>query len=180
MRGISTLLATMRLSAALLFAAVLLSSPAQAGLMFDLSVSGNWSGSGSIDFTTASGTSTAGVDAFSFHVATSVGSPQDYDLADIAGISWSIDSSDDLTLLLISDAITFGSGTSGITLTNEDGLHPEPCGSANSFGSMTCSSPFLEPGGVLTATFVPEPGTLALFASALLGIAVYLRRRTVA
>jgi len=55
-------------------------SPARADFIFDLTVGppppGVWTGSGSIDFTTASGTSTADVAAFSFHVATGDGSPQ--------------------------------------------------------------------------------------------------------
>jgi hypothetical protein len=48
--------------AAVLFSALLLSSPARADLIFDLAVgpASAWTGSGSIDFTTASGTSTAG------------------------------------------------------------------------------------------------------------------------
>src|SRR6516165_9156404 len=85
-------------------------SPARADFIFNLAVglppSTSWAGSGSIDFKTASGTSTADVAGFSFHVATGAGSPQDYALADINTISWSIDSSDNLTLLLSSDSIT--------------------------------------------------------------------------
>ena len=101
-------------------------SPARADFIFNLAVglppSTSWAGSGSIDFKTASGTSTADVAGFSFHVATGAGSPQDYALADINTISWSIDSSDNLTLLLSSDSITFGSFQSGILLTNESAV----------------------------------------------------------
>jgi hypothetical protein len=79
---------------AVLFSALLSTLPARADFIFDLTVSGNWTGSGSIDFTTQSGSSTVDVAGFSFHVATSGGSagaPQDYALADINTISWSID-----------------------------------------------------------------------------------------
>ena len=172
----------MRLSAALLFAAVLLSSPAHAGFMFDLTVSSGWTGSGSIDFTTQSGSSTADVDTFSFHAATGAGSPQDYGKSNINTISWSIDSSDDLTLLLTSKKIEFGFGLSAILLTDENGSNSDPCFSSTpTLGSITCdtSSGEVIAGGVLTATAVPEPGALALLAPALPGIAAYLLRRKI-
>jgi hypothetical protein len=192
MRGISALLATMRLSAALLLAAALPSSPAHAGFMFDLTVAPlpngivPWTGSGSIDFTTLSGTSTAGVAAFSFRAATGNGSPQDYTLADIASINWSINSSDALTLLLISNDIPFETADSAIRLSNEGSNGPLPCLELSSIGSavsVTCET--IGAGdysqGSLAAIFVPsalpEPGSLALLAPMLLGIAAFLRRR---
>jgi hypothetical protein len=192
MPGISTLLATMRLSAGLLFAAVLPSSPAHAGFMFDLTVAplpngiAPWTGSGSIDVTSLSGTSTAGVAAFSFHAATGNGSPQDYTLADIASINWSINSSDALTLLLISNEIPFETADSAIKLSNEGSNGPLPCLDLSSIGttvSVTCETigvgNFSQ--GGLTAAFVPsalpEPGSLALLATTLLGIAAFLRGR---
>jgi hypothetical protein len=175
---------------ALLFATVLLSSPAQAGLMFDLSVSGTWTGSGSIDFTTLMGTSTADVDTFRFHVATGGGSPQNYTLADINTISWSINGSDVLTLDLVSKAIAFDSAISGIVLTSASGLSTDPCaqGGGFSFGSVSCEASGglidLSYGGALTATavpqVVPEPAALTLFGPMLLGIAAFLRRSKVA
>src|SRR5215472_18787628 len=112
---------------AVLFSALLSSLPARADFIFDLDVSGQWTGSGSIDFTTATGNSTVNVAGFSFHVASGAGSPQDYGLADINTISWSIDSSDNLSLLLSSNLIPFGSDQSGILLTNESGSHAVPC-----------------------------------------------------
>ena len=163
-------------------------SPARADFIFNLAVglppSTSWAGSGSIDFKTASGTSTADVAGFSFHVATGAGSPQDYALADINTISWSIDSSDNLTLLLSSDSITFGSFQSGILLTNESGSHVFPCDpTISGFGSLTCfqdSSGFGETTalGVLTATpAVPEPASLPLLAVGLAGLGMVLRTR---
>ena len=163
-------------------------SPARADFIFNLAVglppSTSWAGSGSIDFKTASGTSTADVAGFSFHVATGAGSPQDYALADINTISWSIDSSDNLTLLLSSDSITFGSFQSGILLTNESGSHVFPCDpTISGFGSLTCfqdSSGFggTTALGVLTATpAVPEPASLPLLAVGLAGLGMVLRTR---
>jgi hypothetical protein len=176
-------------AAALAFAAGF-AAPARADFIFDLTVSGPssafWTGSGSIDFTTASGTSTADVAAFSFHVATGDGSPQNYNLADINTISWSINSSGDLSsLLLSSDLITFGSGHSGIVLTNESGTHGDPCDSFLSLGSLTCD---VGAGGggvshnsVLTATpaaaAVPEPASPTLLAVGLAGLGMVVRLR---
>ena len=169
-------------------------SPARADFIFDLTVGppppGVWTGSGSIDFTTASGTSTADVAGFTFHVATGgAGSPQDYALADINTISWSIDSSDNLSLLLSSNLITyFGIYESAVLLTNESGSHADPCvpSSPSVDGSATC---FRVPNGVgvtlshasLTATpitaAVPEPASLTLLAVGLAGLGMVVRLR---
>lgn len=174
-------------AAVALFAAAPLSA-ARADLMFDLSVtpisSLGWTGSGSIDLTTMTGTSTADVAAFSFHVATGAGSPQNYAIGDINTISWSIDSADDLSLVLISKLIPFGNETTAILLTNESGAQTQPCNGAmvTPGSSLTCE---LFGGGfavhnsdaVLTATSVPEPSSLALLTPTLLGLAGYFRRR---
>jgi hypothetical protein len=156
-------------------------SAARADLIYDLNVaagSGFFTGSGSIDLTTLSGTSTAGVAAFSFHAATGNGVPQDYTLGDINTISWSIDSSDDLSLLLISDLLPlqgFPAITTAILLTDEGGSNPSPCSAATPEpGSITCAkgngnTDFESPDGVLTATLaaVPEPSSLASLAAGL-------------
>jgi hypothetical protein len=128
------------------------------------------------------------VAGFSFHVATGAGAPQDYALADINTISWSINSSDQLSLLLLSNLITFGSVQSAILLTNESGTNSSPCFSAlpTESGSLSCEtiasggateSPF----GVLTATpaaaAVPEPASLTLLAMGLASLAMVLRLR---
>ena len=182
---------TMALTA--IAAGVLSSLPARADFIFDLTVGppppGVWTGSGSIDFTTASGTSTADVAGFTFNVATGPGSPQDYALADIKTISWSIDSSDNLSLLLSSNLITyFGIYESAVLLTNESGSHADPCvpSSPSVDGSATC---FRVPNGVgvtlshasLTATpitaAVPEPASLTLLAVGLAGLGMVVRLR---
>lgn len=130
---------------AVLSAALLSSLPARADFIFDLAVTGNWTGSGSIDFTTASGITTAGVAGFNFHVATGAGSPQDCDLGDINTISWSIDSSDDLSLLLVSNLIfiPFENAVSAIVLNNELVPQQTQCASFAAGGPQTCSITFL-------------------------------------
>jgi hypothetical protein len=179
-------------------ATIAVMSPAHAGFMFNLSASGpgvGFTGSGSIDFTALSGTSTADVDAFSFHVTgptgsigAEFGSPQNYALTDINTISWSINSSDALTLALTSNLLPFGADQSGLLLNNTGADLLAPCGgglgtteSATCLKSSTGGIVSLDGAG-LTATFVPqvpEPGTLALLAPTLLGIAAYRRRRKI-
>src|SRR5262249_9195462 len=57
--------------------------------------------------------------------------PQDYNLADIATVDWSIDPTTfDLSLLLTTNLIPFGVFQSAILLTNQPGLHPNPCGAS--------------------------------------------------
>jgi len=102
-------------AAAICFTGLLLG--AQADFIYDLSVSGGWTGSGSIAFDTLTGTDIvfsdiAGVSAFSFHVSSGFGSPQDYDLGDLASVDWSIDpASFDLSLLLSAALVPFARGS---------------------------------------------------------------------
>ena len=160
---------------------------AQAAFIYDLTVSNGWTGSGGIAFDTLSGNTTAGVTAFSFHVSSGAGSPQDYDLADLAAVDWTIDSSFNLSLLLSAVVIPFGTGVSAILLTNQSGDHFITCGLAipNLPGSLTCrvnsdNSGAVTYNGVLSTsrvTSVPEPSTLALFGLGLAGLGWMSRRR---
>ena len=159
---------------------------AQAGFIYDLTVSGNWTGSGSISFDTLSGSTSSGVSAFSFHDSTGfLTSPQDYDLADIASVDWSIDSSFNLSLLLSTALVPFGLNQTAILLTNQSGVHSGPCGEG--LGSLTCAAIASGGGAVnsqgilsarLVSASVPEPSTVALFAMGLVGLGLMWRRRS--
>jgi len=160
----------------------LVPSTVKADFIYNLTVSGGWTGSGSISFDTLSGTDTifsdvTGVSAFSFHVSTGNGSPWDYGLDDLAFVDWSIDSTSlDLTSLLLSTKlIPLGDdiiGSTAIFLTNEEGFHVDPCANFV-LGSSTCVQFFnfgrgsSTGSGVLT---VPEPASIALFVAGLLGL----------
>src|SRR5690242_16825788 len=171
---------------ALTVAAFLAPVSAQAGFIYDLTVSGFWTGSGSITFDTLSGNAPSGVSAFSFHTSTGSGSPQDYDLADIESVNWSIDSSFNLSLLLSTALVPFGPNQSAILLTNQSGGHVAPCSGHFSAESVTCfrtptGSGLVDAGGVLSASLVPasvpEPSTVALFAMGLAGLGLMKQKR---
>src|SRR5215510_10024479 len=105
---------------------------ARADFIYNLSVTGNWTGSGAIAFNAPSGSDTIfsdtiGVSVFAFHVDSGhAGGPQDYDLTDLDLVNWSIDSSFNLSLFLQTALIPFGSAQSAILLA-APGFHSDPC-----------------------------------------------------
>jgi len=167
------------------------SLPAQAGYIYDLSVGGSWTGSGSITFDSLAGSSPAGVSAFSFNAASGYGAPQSYGLSDLASVSWSIDGAFNLSLLLETALVPFGSRQqSAIVLTNLNDPNQFPCFDLPDTYSLSLSCE-VDPGGsgsgnfnsplsatfVSTTTAVPEPGTLALFGLGLAGLGLIRYRR---
>jgi hypothetical protein len=167
-------------------AALAITAPAHAAYTFELTVTGPsaFTGSGSIDFDTLSGNSAADLSAFDFHVSAGFGSPQDYDLGDIASISWTIDGAFNLTsVLLESVLIPFGSDQSGLLLAIGQSAPTDPCGFTwGSNQSATCIR--LQSGGgagnsgALTAELqpVPEPSSYALVLGGL-GLLGWVARR---
>jgi hypothetical protein len=161
-------------------------SPAKADFIYDLTVSNSWTGSGSIAVDSLSGNSSIGVTVFIFQTGTGIGSPQDYDLADILSVDWAIDDSFNLSLLLTTSLVPFGAGQSAILLSNMPTAHPDPCGvsGAVTVGSISCETlPSGDDGahfsGVLSARLleVPEPATVAVFGAGLIGLGLLARRR---
>jgi hypothetical protein len=182
-----------RVRGALLAAAVALlgltslAPTAKADFIYDLTVSGGWSGSGSIAFDSLSGNSTAGVTAFAFHsnVDALFGGPQDFTLENIFSVSWLINGSSDLSLTLTTSLV--GSAQAGVLLHNAGGSVTDACGFfgiPNSSSSACRLSPTQATifQGALTATLretiaVPEPTTLALFGAGLVGLGLMAVRR---
>lgn len=170
----------------------LLAAPAHAGFLYNLSVTGpgSWTGSGSIELPALTGSSPPGASAFSFSVTSAIaGSPQNYGLSDIASIAWTIDSNTlDLTSLLLTTVlIPFGTAQSAIVLNNTGSAESSQCAHGQPLGSQTCETipggGLVHFGGVLTAelqTAVPEPAPLALMGLGWTGLILSRRRPRVA
>lgn len=111
---------------------------ARADFIYELSVDNTWFGSGVIAFDATSGNSSSGVTAFSFHTSAGIGSPQDYEFADILTVDWTIEDSFNLALLLTTSLVPFGAGHSAILLSNLPDAHSDPCGAsgADTVGSI--------------------------------------------
>jgi hypothetical protein len=159
---------------------------AKADFLYMLSVGNTWVGSGTIAFDASSGNASIGVTAFSFNTSAGIGSPQDYGLADILTIDWSIDDSFNLSLLLTTSLVPFGTGHSAILLSNLPGTNADPCGvsGAVTVGSISCEAFAVGDDGahfqgVLTARLVEvaEPATIALFGAGLLGLGLIARKK---
>jgi len=91
--------------------------PVSAGYIFDLSLSGDVTGSGEIGFASreGGGYGTVGVDSFNFTVDSQAGAlapfPVNFGLADIAGVAWEADmvTGELIFLNLVTDPVTNGS-----------------------------------------------------------------------
>ncbi len=105
--------------------------PARAGYVYDLTVTGNWPGSGSIGFDALNGSSVIdGVSAFEFRDSAR-SFPNDYVLVDILSVSWLIDATtfDLISLELIASLappVTFITEIK-LLLTLSSSSHIAPC-----------------------------------------------------
>jgi len=161
-------------------------SPAQAALIQDLSVTGNFSGTGQIVFTTDSGNSVAGVSAFDFTVNSSAGglpTGVTFGLGDINTIVWSVNPADwSLTIFLQTALISAGGTSVSLTLPNDGLQHGNLCGAFGTNDGATYCEPGVLVGAstlqttpVHTMNVIPEPSTMLLFSLGLLALGV--RRR---
>lgn len=165
-------------------------SPGHAALIHDLSVSGNFSGTGQIIFTSDVGNSVAGVSAFDFTVAGNAGGLPNttFGLGDINAVEWSIDPSDwSLTLFLQTSLVAAGSTSVSLTLNNEGALRDDLCGAlGQNDGSTYCGPGILVGASTLQTAAseepvsVPEPSSIPELALLLFGLAVpaFVPRKT--
>ena len=173
-------------------------APARATLIHDLSVTGNFSGTGKIIFHTHSGNDITGVDSFNFNIISNTGglSNPSFGLADVSDVLWSIDLTDwSLTLFLQTALITDPSGRVSLVLTNDGLPHGNLC---SSFASLTTNPSYCLTGASLvilnsssltttanqrvslTTTAnqsVPEPVATALLGLGIAGFALARRRK---
>ena len=161
---------------------------AHAGFVHNLTVTGNFSGTGQIELATAAGNTIAGVDAFSFTVSASGGGlpvPTTFGLGDIDSLVWSAADSV-LQLVLQSDLVSVTGGQVALVLKEDNNnLVGNKCGAFGSnSGSTYCGNIppdiILVGGSTLTTEAVesvPMPANVWLLALGLFGMGMRGRRQ---